>query len=258
MKNEKGQVLVLFIMILPLLLLGGACIVDSSYMLYQKNRLDNINRDVLNSVNNSSSLSEEVIDEIIRENDAKIVNDEISIDEKIVIKNHVMVDSLFGKIIGIDKYRVNSEVSVKAKRLILDIDSLKNIDNTGNYSVINNNVIYDGGLVFKDSDLLINNFNMNGDFEVNISFSFEKNGNLLEFNNLLINISNDELFINGKRVTSLKIGEKYDLVITKDRIVLNGDSSASSNDIDNYTGDLIIGKGFSGKIEFIKIYNIGN
>ena len=45
--NNKGQVLVLFIIILPILLLGCACLVDSSYMLYQKNRLDNINYDVM-------------------------------------------------------------------------------------------------------------------------------------------------------------------------------------------------------------------
>ena len=52
--NNKGQVLVIFIMILPVLLLGAACIVDSSYMMYQKNRLDNINYDVLNSLKDNN------------------------------------------------------------------------------------------------------------------------------------------------------------------------------------------------------------
>ena len=110
--NNKGQVLVLFIMILPVLLLGAAVLIDSSYMVYQKNRLDNINYDVLNSLKDKTSLTEEEIERLISMNDAEIVNKDIVIDDTITIDNYIYVDSIFGKIIGFDEYKVSSSVSV--------------------------------------------------------------------------------------------------------------------------------------------------
>lgn len=112
MKNNKGQVLVLFIMILPVIFIGVACIIDSSYMMYQKNRLDNINIDVLNSVKDKDSLTEKEIGELINLNDAKIVNENISINETITIDNYILIDSIFGKIIGFDEYKISSSISV--------------------------------------------------------------------------------------------------------------------------------------------------
>lgn len=110
--NNKGQVLVLFIMILPVLLLGAAVLIDSSYMVYQKNRLDNINYDVLNSLKDKTSLTEAEIEILISMNDAEIVNKDIVIDDTITIDNYIYVDSIFGKIIGFDEYKVSSSVSV--------------------------------------------------------------------------------------------------------------------------------------------------
>lgn len=110
--NNKGQVLVLFLMILPVVFLGVACIVDSSYMLYQKNRLDNINRDVLNSLNEKINLTEEDVLDLIYLNDAKIVNEDIVIDDTITIDNYIYIDSIFGKMVGFDEYKISSSVSV--------------------------------------------------------------------------------------------------------------------------------------------------
>ena len=112
MKNNKGQVLVLFIMILPIIFITVAWIIDSSYMMYQKNRLDNINRDVLNSVSDKINVKEEEIRELIHLNDAEIVNVDISIDDTITIDNYILVDSIFGKIVGFDEYKISSSISV--------------------------------------------------------------------------------------------------------------------------------------------------
>lgn len=118
MNNRRGQVLVLFIMILPVLLIGAACLIDSSYMLYQKNRLDHINIDVLNSIGNNIDTSEEEIERLILMNDAKIVNEDISIEKtdtmvsNIYIDNYIYVDSIFGKLIGFDEYKVKSSIGV--------------------------------------------------------------------------------------------------------------------------------------------------
>ena len=117
--NNKGQALIIFVMILPVLLLGAACIVDSSYMMYQKNRLDNINYDVLSSVKNKINFSEEEIEDLILMNDSKIVNEDISIDKTntvvsdICINNYIYVDSIFSKLIGFDEYKIKSEICVK-------------------------------------------------------------------------------------------------------------------------------------------------
>ena len=112
MKNNKGQVLVLFVMILPIIFIAVAWIIDSSYMMYQKNRLDNINRDVLNSVSDKINVKEEEIRELIHLNDAEIVNVDISIDDTITIDNYILVDSIFGKMIGFDEYKISSSISV--------------------------------------------------------------------------------------------------------------------------------------------------
>ena len=123
MKNNKGQVLVLFIIILPILLLGCACLIDSSYMLYQKNRLDNINYDVLDSIKTKMILTEEDVERLILLNDSKIVNEDIVIDEEntmdrnISISNYILVNSIFGRLIGIDEYKVSSEVSIKINNI---------------------------------------------------------------------------------------------------------------------------------------------
>lgn len=130
--NNRGQVLVLFIIILPVLLLGCACLIDSSYIFYQKNRLDNINYDVLNSLKDRNDLTEEIIDNLILLNDERIVNDEIVVGDSITIKNHIYVDSVFGKLIGFDEYKVSSSVSLVINIDIYDddLDNNMNIDNS--------------------------------------------------------------------------------------------------------------------------------
>ena len=72
MKNNRGQVLVLFIMLVPVLLIGVACLIDSSYMYYQKNRLDRINLDVIAGIGIETNIDEEEIGRLILLNDAWI------------------------------------------------------------------------------------------------------------------------------------------------------------------------------------------
>lgn len=118
MKNNHGQVLVLFIMLIPVLLIGVACLIDSSYMYYQKNRLDQINLDVITSIKNDTNIDEDEIERLILLNDAKIVNEDISIDKtdtmvnSININNYIYVESIFGKLIGFDEYKIKSSIRV--------------------------------------------------------------------------------------------------------------------------------------------------
>ena len=118
MKNNRGQVLVLFIMLVPVLLIGVAFLIDSSYMYYQKNRLDRINLDVIAGIGIETNIDEEEIGRLILLNDAKIVNEDISIDKtdtmvnSININNYIYVESIFGKLIGFDEYKIKSSIGV--------------------------------------------------------------------------------------------------------------------------------------------------
>lgn len=261
MKNENGQVLVLFIIILPVLLLGGACLVDSSYMLYQKNRLDNINNDVLNSLKDQNDVSLEEVQRLIKLNDESIINDNLVVDKNITIENHLLVDSIFGKIIGIKNYRVASKKSVRRKdveRLVLDVDHLSDYDNTNNYLIQNNGVIYDNGLIFDEANLLIDDVTLDDNYRIEIAFSYDGDGQLLEFNNLVVKIINDKLFVNNKEIYSLTSDKLHTLKISNKTIYLNESSFANSIDIDKKSGSLLIGSDFKGIIKYIKIYSIGN
>ena len=120
MKNNKGQVLVLFLLLLPIITLALAFIIDSSLMFYNKNYLDNVNKDILTSLNKKIDVSNEDIKLLYSLNDEDIVIDEVKIENRsIYIKTHKDIKPIFGKIIGMDKYTVTSEKEVKYTSNIL-------------------------------------------------------------------------------------------------------------------------------------------
>ena len=69
MKNNKGQVLVLFLLLLPIIIIFFVSIIDSSLMLYNKNKLENINNDILSSINKKLDITEEYIKKLYSIND---------------------------------------------------------------------------------------------------------------------------------------------------------------------------------------------
>lgn len=105
--NNKGQVLVLFVLIIPVLILGMAYIIDNVYILYHTNKLNNINSLVIKdaSINN---LSREEIIEYVKKNDENIeIIVDIS-DNKIAITLEKKLKSIFGGIIGKNSYNLKS------------------------------------------------------------------------------------------------------------------------------------------------------
>lgn len=106
--NNKGQVLVVFILFIPFLLLLGTYIVDLTYISYHTNKLNEINNLVINETNNKK-LSVTEINEYLQLNDntVEIVNLNIT-NEKIEITLKKKVKSLFGNIIGKKEYVLTS------------------------------------------------------------------------------------------------------------------------------------------------------
>lgn len=113
--NNKGQVLIFFVLILPLLLLGATYIVDNIYISYNTNRLNSINDLVLNDVANGK-LDIVNIDEYIKKNDSNIVIEKININDDVIqIELSLKIKSIFGFIVGKDYYYLTSNKTMNFK-----------------------------------------------------------------------------------------------------------------------------------------------
>ena len=113
--NNKGQTLVIFVILLPLFLTLCAFVIDVGLMTYENVKLKNTTKTILNSVASKNKITEENIINLYKENDINIENINIQIDnEKIIIENDYYIDSLFGKILRIKEYEI--KVVAKMKR----------------------------------------------------------------------------------------------------------------------------------------------
>lgn len=111
--NNKGQTLVLFIIFIPILLLLAAFVIDTGMIIYESTKLQSATKTVLRDVYYKDNKSNEMIIELLKRNDINTANVIINIKEKeISIKNSYAVDSIFGKIVGLNKY--NIKVNLKA------------------------------------------------------------------------------------------------------------------------------------------------
>ena len=110
--NNKGQSLVMFICLLPILLLIVLAIVDVSRMVIEKNKLNNINNIAIWYYSNhkkDDDVTERIIS-LVKRNDENIINVRINKDKNTIYLDK-KIDSTMGKIIGISEYEIVSEYS---------------------------------------------------------------------------------------------------------------------------------------------------
>ena len=110
--NNKGQSLVMFICLLPILLLIVLAIVDVSRMVIEKNKLNNINYIAISyysSHKEDDDVTERIIS-LVKRNDEDIINVRINKDKHTIYLDK-KIDSTMGKIIGISEYEIVSEYS---------------------------------------------------------------------------------------------------------------------------------------------------
>lgn len=110
--NNKGQSLVMFICLLPILLLIVLAIVDVSRMVIEKNKLNNINYIAIWYYSNhkeDDDVTERIIS-LVKRNDEDIINVKINKDKNTIYLDK-KIDSTMGKIIGISEYEIVSEYS---------------------------------------------------------------------------------------------------------------------------------------------------
>lgn len=101
--NNKGQSLVLFVFLIPLFIAIFAYIFDTCYIKINNSKLDNICYMAINYVLKDNDKTE--VEQLILDNDADIKVININNSEVHLRKK---VDSIFGSIIGIKSYNIDS------------------------------------------------------------------------------------------------------------------------------------------------------
>lgn len=112
MKNNKGQTLVIFVIFLPIIILLFAFVIDVSIMYTENNKLNNINILAINYAleNINDDNLEKSLNDLVKANDKNIQKINITIKDtsvKIIIEKNAK--SLFGNVIGMQKYKIVSK-----------------------------------------------------------------------------------------------------------------------------------------------------
>ncbi|MCM1053675.1 MAG: pilus assembly protein TadG-related protein [Ruminococcus sp.] len=108
--NKHGQTLILFIILIPLMLIVMAFVVDIGLVMSEKVHLKETTKIAI--INNYDSKNINDIKELIKKNNIDINNLKIETNNNnLTIENEIKVESIFGKIIGLNNYRIK----IKAK-----------------------------------------------------------------------------------------------------------------------------------------------
>lgn len=105
--NNKGQVLVLFVILIPVLIIVSALIVDTGLILKEKSKLVGTTKVIMAEMIDEGKTIAQAKDLYI-ENDIPVANLEITQEgTTIKINNSYQIKSAFGDIIGISSYKIN-------------------------------------------------------------------------------------------------------------------------------------------------------
>lgn len=111
MLNNKGQSLILFIVVLPILLLILVLVIDVGKTIVLKQELDNINKLVLDyGLDNieKENLKDELVDMVnLNNNEINIVNINIE-NEKIYVELNLGVNGVLSGLVNISVFDINS------------------------------------------------------------------------------------------------------------------------------------------------------
>lgn len=113
--NNKGQTLVIFVILIPLLIVLLALVIDIGLIQSEKTKLNNSLKVIIkNSFNNQEELSniENRFNELIKENKLNYEKIEVNyLNNRLSIKLIKSISSLFGKAIGINNYDIEIQLT---------------------------------------------------------------------------------------------------------------------------------------------------
>jgi len=102
----------LFVLIIPILMLGAAYIIDNIYIAYHTNKLNEINNLVIKDAS-INKLSTDEIEEYVKKNDKDIEVEFIMVtSDKLKINLSKQIKSFFGIVIGRDTYTLKSSKTI--------------------------------------------------------------------------------------------------------------------------------------------------
>ena len=104
--NNRGQSLIMFVLLLPVIALLLAFVIDSSLSLMEKNKLDGIITSNMEEALKMDIKDEDAIQKAIKKNDDMDVLVSITGDELRVIASSSK-KSIFGKLINFDYYKLD-------------------------------------------------------------------------------------------------------------------------------------------------------
>ncbi len=111
--NKQGQTLILFVILLPILLLLFAVVVDTGIVIKEQTKLKSTLRTILKTTYQKKEEEnyEAIVKELCSKNNIPTDNLQIEvIDTNIIVSNTYEKESIFGKIVGINSYKIKSSL----------------------------------------------------------------------------------------------------------------------------------------------------
>lgn len=101
--NNKGQSLVIFIIIIPVIFIVFSFLYDYAYIINSQNKYENVTRTILNS-----TLEEDKIIDLYKQNSYKVDDFKYKKEnDKVYIQNSYKIKSVFGNIVNLKNYTVS-------------------------------------------------------------------------------------------------------------------------------------------------------
>ena len=101
--NNKGQSLVIFITIIPVIFIVFSFLYDYAYIINSQNKYENVTRTILNS-----TLEEYKIVDLYKQNGYKVDDFKYKKEnDKVYIQNSYKIKSVFGNIVNLKNYTVS-------------------------------------------------------------------------------------------------------------------------------------------------------
>lgn len=107
--NNKGQTLIMFILLIPLILVIMALVIDTSFVYKEKIKFQSVTKTIMKTTyenKDATDFNDKIIN-LYKKNGIYTNNIVIKVNSNsVVIKNQAKVKSVFGNIIGIKNYEV--------------------------------------------------------------------------------------------------------------------------------------------------------
>lgn len=119
--NKKGQILVGFVLLLPLIIILFAYLIDNNILVQNKSKLDQITKTVVTYALEHRDKTEVELEEYIKKNEKDLTSIKIILDEDVQIKLTKTIDAIFGNVVGIKTYTISSyyEGEIRDGQIIL-------------------------------------------------------------------------------------------------------------------------------------------